>query len=636
MRGSGAFAMRPGNGLKIKGVEQITMTRQKGFFAAILLIVLLAGSLPARSQDLVPVSDITGGSSVFVFRNSQRSATKKFVVREKQRRSKAKRLETAKKINTQYVKLAKVAPRRTRTKAVDPNNLPDAIRIKSMPKGEAAKLFAGVGEYYIDHDDTPNAVDFFREATVLDPKYAVARNGLSEALARRGNELLVKDEIKGAQKYFDEALTINPNNAVAFYGLGELYADQNDDKQAIANYEKALHFDKELTEIYIPLGILYFEQGEIAKADGLLSKALVTSADNAEMQYFIGLIRYGQNNNADALKAFANAKRLDPNYAEAFYYNGNTLGRMGRSDDAIKEYQEAVRLKPAYFDALFALATAYFEAENYDAAITEYEKALRLRNNSIDAYANLGDAYRLSTRQNKFNDAEAKYNLAISFIERDPTFSKTEAADIYSKIGYVVAKQCEINMAKAVKCGWTRATSSLEKAVGLSQSPVDYANLGWAYYNAAKSDQYDKRQAEARVKLVKAKDNLQRAVESNPHFLEGPLLNLGMAYSDLGDYSGAIDAFTKVIKREPKWVFAINELGMAYLGNKNYKEAAAQFRKAIDRDDKYAAAYYNLARAEIRQGNMGEAKKAHARLKQLKRNDLAGRLELETAGGILR
>ncbi len=613
------------------------MKRHKGFFAVILMIVLLAGSLPGRAQgELVPVNDIAGGSSVFVFRSSQRSATKKYVVREKQRRSKAKRLETAKKINRQYVTLAKAAPRRARLKSVDPHALPDAIRIRSMPKDEASKLFAGVGEYYVDRDDSVNAVNFFREAHTLDAKNAIARNGLSEALARRGNDLLVKDDTRGAKAAFDEALTYNPNNAVAFYGLGELYADQNDDKLAMANYEKALQYDKELTEIYVPLGILYFENGEIAKADDLLTKAEPKAEDNAELQHFIGLIRYSQNKNDLALRAFNRAKTLDPNYAEAHFYAGETLNRLGRRNEAIAEYQKAISLKQNYFEPIFALATAYFENENYEGAITEYEKALRLKNTSVDAYANLGDAYRLSNRQNKYNDAEAKYNLAVSFIERDQTYSRTEAADIYSKIGYVVARQCEINMQRAVKCGWTRATSSLEKAVALSQSPIDYANLGWAYYNAGKDDMWAKRNAEARVKFVKAKDNLLRAVNSNPQFLEGPLLNLGMVYSDLGDYQGAIDALTKVVKKEPKWVFALNELGIAYLGANNFKEAANQFRKAIERDDKYAAAYYNLARAEFKQGNMGEAKKAYSRLKQLKRNDLAGRLELETAGAILR
>ena len=57
--------------------------------------------------------------------------------------------------------LAKANPRRSRSKTVDPNRLPE---IPTMQKEEASKMFAGVGEYYIDNNDLDNSVKFFREA----------------------------------------------------------------------------------------------------------------------------------------------------------------------------------------------------------------------------------------------------------------------------------------------------------------------------------------------------------------------------------------------------------------------------------------------------------------------------------------
>jgi tetratricopeptide (TPR) repeat protein len=80
--------------------------------------------------------------------------------------------------------------------------------------------------------------------------------------------------------------------------------------------------------------------------------------------------------------------------------------------------------------------------------------------------------------------------------------------------------------------------------------------------------------------------------------------------------------------------FAINELGIAYLNAGNFKDAISQFNKAIDRDNKFAAAYYNLAKAQFKNGNLGEAKKAHSKLKSLGRLDLANRLTAETNGAV--
>ena len=164
-----------------------------------------------------------------------------------------------------------------------------------MPKDQAAKLFAGVGEYYIDKGMLDNSIDSFRDAISMDDKNVAGHMGLSDALTRKGNDLLVKDQYETAKTYFQEALKNNPKNAAAYSGLGSAYADLNQNAEAIASYEKSLAGDKTLTEIYTPLGILYYQSGEIAKADDMLTKALATSGGTAETQFFVGMIRYSQN-----------------------------------------------------------------------------------------------------------------------------------------------------------------------------------------------------------------------------------------------------------------------------------------------------------------------------------------------------
>ncbi|MEO8648874.1 MAG: tetratricopeptide repeat protein, partial [Acidobacteriota bacterium] len=274
------------------------MTKQFGFVkgyiaAAALLAVVLCG-IPAKGQDLVPVGDITGGSSVFVFRTASKSSPKGYT-KSKVVRTKKERIETARKVSKQYVTLAKVTPRRERTQSVDPND-PRLPNIPRMSKDEASKLFAGVGEYYMDRDDFDHAIDFFRESVTLDKVNVRARSGLSEALALKGNDLLVKDGAGAARKFFQEALTYNPKNSPAYFGLAEIFSDLDDDKEAVKNYEAALSNDKDLTEIYVPLGILYYQQGLIAKAEPLLTKAMATTAGNndPQTQFFVGLIRYSQ------------------------------------------------------------------------------------------------------------------------------------------------------------------------------------------------------------------------------------------------------------------------------------------------------------------------------------------------------
>ena len=603
----------------------------------LILLLVLAFGMPARSQDLVPVSDLTGGSSVFVFRNTARSAPKRVVAKARTTRTKTQRIETARKVNKQYVTLAKATPRRTRSETVREDD-PRIPKIPTMPKEQASVIFAGVGEYFMEKEEFSRATDFFRESILLDATNAKASAGLSEALALEGNEVLVRGSASSGQNYltiarqkFEEALRYNPRNSPAYFGLAEIFAEQDRESDAILNYEQALSNDKDLTEIYTPLGILYYQQGDIAKAEDLLTKALAISPTDAQTQYFLGLIRYSQNRNDDALVAFNKAKTTDPTNADTFHYSGETLVRLSRYREAVEEYKKAIAIKGDHFDAHVGLGSAYFHLDNFAEAVTAYKQAERLRNTNIEVLLNLGDAYR---EMANFNDAEAKYNLATVFIERDKNYSREEAADIYSKIGFVIAKQCEVNLKKALPCRWDVAVRALEKASAITNNNVDIANLGWAYYNAAKNDIFNKRPEVARQKLEKAKEALQKAAFSSPKYIEGPLLNLGMTLTDLGDYAGAVDAFTRVVEKQPKWVFAINELGIAYRKQNNFKEAANQFRRAVDRDEKYVFAYYNLAEAEFQAGNLGEAQKAYNKVKQLGRKDLAAQLQLISRGAL--
>lgn len=603
----------------------------KRCLALLIICVILVSAIPGRSQDLVTVADLAGGSSVFVFRSTSKAAPKRIIVKARVVRTKVQRIETAKRVNKQYVTLAKATPRRVRSTVVRQDD-PRIPKIPTMPKEEASVIFAGVGEYFMERDEFARATDFFRESMQLDSKNMKAQNGLSEALGLEGNEVLVKGNPTVARQKFEEALKYNPKNSPAYFGLAEVFAELDKDPEAILNYEKALANDKDLTEIYVPLGILYYQQGEIAKAENLLVRALAATPNDPQTQYFLGLIRYSQNKNDEALIAFNKAKTLDPTYAEAFFHAGETLVRQKKYREATEDYQKAVTLKANYFDALMGLGSAYFEIDNYPGAVAAYKQAERLRNTNIEVLVNLGDAYRQIAN---YNDAEAKYNLATVFIERDKDYNREEAADVYSKIGFVIAKQCELNMKMAAPCRWDVAVRALEKASTITANNVDIANLGWAYYNAAKNDIANKRPAEAKVKLEKAKASLQKAAFSSPKYIEGPLLNLGMTLTDLGDYAGAIDAFKRVIDKQPKWVFAMNELGIAYRKQDNFKDATAAFRKAVSTDGKYVFAYYNLAETEFRAGNLGEAQKAYNKVKELGRRDLAMQLQL-LSGGALR
>ena len=371
------------------------------------------------------------------------------------RRSKTQRADTARRVSRQFTTLASTAPRRQRTTAIAEDKLPP---IKTKTPQEASILFAGVGEYYINEKNYERSIDFFREARTLDATNTIARDGLSEALALRGNEMLTRDALAVAKKDFEEAISLNPKNGPAYYGLAEVLSAQNDDDSATENYEKALSADSELTEIYVPLGILYYQRNNIAKADELLTKAVAIEPNDAQAQYFLGLVRLRQENGEAALAAFRKATANDPNLAEAFYYTGETLTRLGKTRESIPEFQKAIALKQNYFEAHYGLGTAHFELDEFREAVVEFEKAKELKNDNAEVVANLGDAYRLL---NDFNRAETNYNLAALFFQGHPDFETNRRARVDGRHswpgGVLGRKAVRDKHARGVPCKWSAA-----------------------------------------------------------------------------------------------------------------------------------------------------------------------------------
>jgi tetratricopeptide (TPR) repeat protein len=576
--------------------------------------------IAVTGQDLVAVSSITGGSSVFVFRSAARSA-RRIVAVAKPARTQTARIQTVARIKKQYETIARSTSRPNRATAVEPNKLPP--NRNTMSPVQAAKLFSGVGEYYIQKGDLENAIDTFREAMNLDSKNVAAKLGYSEALALKGNDRLEKNLPDEAKTLFLEALKNDPKNSAAYFGLGEVYSELDQTAEAIANYERSLENNKNLTEIYVPLGILYFQTGEIAKADDMLGKAVAASPDRAETQYFFGLVRASQGKNEEALAAFQKARTIDPNYAESFGHLGDTLVALKRPAEAIPEYQKAVALKNNYFEAYFGLGGALYDTANYADSLTAFTSAKRLKIDSWETYAGLGD---VNLKLGNFNDAASNYNLAITFLTKNKDFNKETVADLYSKIGFAIGQQCPINISKFVPCQWPSAIKALEKAVEFGGRPIDYTNLGWAYFNASRVDRDNRLVADQQAKLQLAKTALQKAIDANPPFIDSVLQNMGAVQNDLGDYKGAIETLKKVVDRQPDWTFSEYALGSAYFFAGEYDNAAAAFRATLAKDANYIAALSSLGSLEVKRKNLKEANKI---LDQLRTKDPAAARRLE-------
>lgn len=626
------------------------------FISLILVWSLFLHTVPVQAQDVVTSEDISGGSSVFVFRKSRAATQAKFASRATVKRNTAQKTQSRKSIKEQ---VAKVTPQREKVKKVDPkliasnntgttgtgktgkgktgtgktgntngNNGGDDTAVKVSPE-ELSNVMASSAEVFMERGQHELAIPYFRDALKNFPNNTPAKLGLSEALTRRAETAFDKDDFDTAIKSYEEAIKYDDKNSAAYAGLASVYENKDQTDLALTNYEKALAANSSLTELYAPLGAIYYQKGEIAKADDLLTKAVTLKAEDDQTQYFLGLIRYKQNRNDEALGMLSKSVKINPT-AEGNYYLGEIYDRLDKENEAIAAYNQAISLNKNYAEAWGDLGAVYYNRKRYPEAITAYENAIRSKNDRFEYYENLGDVYR---QLKQYGKAEGPYGLAITLAERDPKAKddKTAMADLYSKYGFVLGYASK----------WGSAIDALNKAVAISPDTVDYTNLGWAYYNSARLDLVEKEKAAksgmtaesqkyatiAQTKLENGRNALLKATAIDKNFFPS-YMNLGMTQTDLGDYQGAIESLKRCIQLRDKWALAYNELGYAYQVSGNLGEAVNNFKKAVDIDKNYVTALYNWSLTEMLRGNDKEARKIQDRLRKLDPNR-ANLLELE-------
>ncbi len=606
----------------------------KNRFLAVLLILLMVWTFfpvgfAGRAQDFIISGDIAGSSSVFSFPKSRKSPKKYGDSNRSSRvkRTKVQRAATRNKIRNQYDKLDKVSARREKIEIIKPEDL-----IPRQDPVKASLAMTGAAQYYFNDNQVEKSIEYYREAYKLDEKNDFARLGLSDSLTRKGDELMDgKDSPERiAETFYLEAIKLNPENSAAYAGLGEVYDELNESEKAIQNYEKALKIDSDLTDISAPLGILYYQTGKVDQADLYLKKALALEPNDSQTQYFLGLIRLSQDRYKEAETAFLKSIAADPEFAEAYYSLGSTYGAMNKEPDAIKAFLNAVRVNPKYVDAWFDLGAAYFNTGEYQKSIDAYLQTVKLKNDYVEAYINLADSYRqlaesepaMRVKYGLYAQAISRYSLGLTLIKNNPklsdVYTRDELGDIYSRYGYTAGEHNILSSAQGIIHNWDKSIDALTKAAEIKNEALDYANLGWAYYNSARIDLKPNPDA-ARKKLLSAKTNLEKARSMNPNqvVLTAIQLNLGITSIDLGDYNVAIDNLKPVANSRSDWAFSNYSLGVAYFKGGDLNNAISQFKKAIEKDGTYVAALSGLGNAYLLKNDQKEVKKVIEQLKKI-------------------
>eukprot|EP00061_Rhincodon_typus_P017666 g46459.t1 len=125
--------------------------------------------------------------------------------------------------------------------------------------GRRFKVHYNVGKNLADRGKEISAIQYYREAVRLNPKYVHAMNNL-------GNILKERKELHEAEKLLSRAVAIQPDFAAAWMNLGIVQNSLNKFEEAERSYWTAIKYRKKYPDCYYNLGRLYADLHRTAEA----------------------------------------------------------------------------------------------------------------------------------------------------------------------------------------------------------------------------------------------------------------------------------------------------------------------------------------------------------------------------------
>jgi TolB-like protein/Flp pilus assembly protein TadD len=271
------------------------------------------------------------------------------------------------------------------------------------------------------------AVDYFQQAISLDPAFALAYVGLSDAYQLQiGYSGLPQDEMNTkAETAINKALALNENSGEAYTSLGLLKKSRNDFEGSELAFKKALSLNPNYATAYLWYGILLTFSGRDKEASALFQKALtldplsiITNMHNAFSHDSLGRFE-------EAMAQYEKVIEIDPTATQGYLGKAFFISHVyGRLDEAVPLFKKGMSLDPNNPDNNAWLGELYLDLGDHKQAECWLNKAIKLSPES--QVTNLFMSY-LHVYRNELDKAlpYAQIALKLMALKIDLTFRET-------------------------------------------------------------------------------------------------------------------------------------------------------------------------------------------------------------------
>jgi tetratricopeptide (TPR) repeat protein len=166
-----------------------------------------------------------------------------------------------------------------------------------------------LGNYHLQRQDLPQAVDAYKSALRLEPRAVMASVNLSMAYAQLG-------ETAKAEQTLRQALEIAPADAAANFNLGLLQAERGDLQEAEASLGRALETDPRMAPAAYNLCVITADD-RWNEAAGFCRRASELRPDEPKYAYTLAFYLYRNGETEEARQVLAELVQRFPGHRDA-------------------------------------------------------------------------------------------------------------------------------------------------------------------------------------------------------------------------------------------------------------------------------------------------------------------------------
>ncbi|MGD1077507.1 MAG: tetratricopeptide repeat protein [Candidatus Sulfotelmatobacter sp.] len=475
------------------------------------------------------------------------------------------------------------------------------------------------GEKYSAEGKYREAVIQFRNAVLIDSRFAQAHYDLSQAYLKLGDSndafqelsrtvdlapdnyrahtdlanLLdtvrnpdgspVEDTLKQAKTHLDILREKQPNNPETYEAWANYYAAQNKIAAAIQEMQQAIAADPNRSESYLLLALLQLRSNQPEQAEANFKKATEIDPKAMNAQLALGGFYQARNRLPEAEQQFKHAIDVDPkNPAPRAAYVRLLMqeGKKAEIESFLRQTQKDLADNPQGYRML---GDYYFASGDLDKATTEYTslyhdhpKDLQVKKNYIQLLIlknRLDEATKLDNEMLKANakDVDAlvyKGQVQIRHNDANGAVDSLQNA-LRGDAGNAVAHY-QLGNAFALQHNEGRAESEWREAVRIRPDLTD-AQRSLAALELRRGD------VDAILQTA------QQIIKAEPYSPDGFILK-GVADIARQKYTDAQQDTEQAALRAPQNPAPLVQLGNIQLAQKHYADAEKFYQQALDKD----------------------------------------------------